>query len=157
MRPTLDKILDDADRRILRELQRDSSRTVTEVADAVGLSHAPCWRRIQRLRAAGYILREAAIVDRSKLGWELEFFVYLKFSVQGRADVPEFRRRIIEHERVIGAYIVLGNHDLMLHVVARNMQDYQDFYLEHLSGRPDLGDINSMTVMATLKEAQVPV
>jgi len=153
----LDKILDDADRRILRELQRDSSRPVTEVADAVGLSHAPCWRRIQRLRAAGYILREAAIVDRSKLGWELEFFVYLKFSLQGRANVPEFRRRIIEHERVIGAYIVLGNHDLMLHVVARNMQDYQDFYLEHLSGRPDLGDINSMTVMATLKEAQVPV
>jgi len=153
----LDKILDDADRRILRELQRDSSRPVTEVADAVGLSHAPCWRRIQRLRAAGYILREAAIVDRFKLGWELEFFVYLKFSLQGRANVPEFRRRIIEHERVIGAYIVLGNHDLMLHVVARNMQDYQDFYLEHLSGRPDLGDINSMTVMATLKEAQVPV
>ena len=153
----MDKILDDADRRILRELQRDSSRTVTEVADVVGLSHAPCWRRIQRLRAAGYILREAAIVDRSKLGWELEFFVYLKFSLQGRANVPEFRRRIIEHERVIGAYIVLGNHDLMLHVVARNMQDYQDFYLEHLSGRPDLGDINSMTVMATLKEAQVPV
>jgi len=153
----LDKILDGADRRILRELQRDSSRPVTEVADAVGLSHAPCWRRIQRLRAAGYILREAAIVDRSKLGWELEFFVYLKFSLQGRANVPEFRRRIIEHERVIGAYIVLGNHDLMLHVVARNMQDYQDFYLEHLSGRPDLGDINSMTVMATLKEAQVPV
>ena len=153
----MDKILDDADRRILRELQRDSSRPVTEVADAVGLSHAPCWRRIQRLRAAGYILREAAIVDRCKLGWELEFFVYLKFSLQGRANVPEFRRRIIEHERVIGAYIVLGNHDLMLHVVARNMQDYQDFYLEHLSGRPDLGDINSMTVMATLKEAQVPV
>src|SRR6476646_9643000 len=157
MRPTLDKILDDADRRILRELQRDSSRPVTEVADAVGLSHAPCWRRIQRLRAAGYILREAAIVDRFKLGWELEFFVYLKFSLQGRANVPEFRRRIIEHERVIGAYIVLGNHDLMLHVVARNMQDYQDFYLEHLSGQPDLGDINSMTVMATLKEAQVPL
>ena len=157
MRPTLDKILDDADRRILRELQRDSSRPVTEVADAVGLSQAPCWRRIQRLRAAGYILREAAIVDRSKLGWELEFFVYLKFSMQGRVNVPEFRRRIIEHERVIGAYIVLGNHDLMLHVVARNMQDYQDFYLEHLSGQPDLGDINSMTVMATLKEAQVPL
>jgi DNA-binding Lrp family transcriptional regulator len=102
-------------------------------------------------------LREAAIVDRFKLGWELEFFVYLKFSLQGRANGPEFRRRIIEHERVIGAYIILGNHDLMLHVVARNMQDYQEFYLEHLSGQPDLGDINSMTVMATLKEAQVPL
>ena len=55
------------------------------------------------------------------------------------------------------AHIVLGNFDLMLHVVARSIRDYQEFYLEHLSGQPDLGDINSMTVMTTLKEAQVPV
>lgn len=153
----MDRILDDADRRILRELQRDSSQTVTQIADAVGLSHAPCWRRIQRLRSDGVILRESAVLDRSKLGWDVEFFVFLKFSTQGRANVKEFRRKIIEHDRVNGAYIVLGNYDLMLHVVARSMRDYQQFYLEHLSGQPDLGDINSMAVMATLKEAQVPV
>jgi DNA-binding Lrp family transcriptional regulator len=58
---------------------------------------------------------------------------------------------------VIGAYIVLGNFDLMLHIVAQTMQDYQEFYLEHLSGQPDLGDINTITVMATLKEGQIPV
>jgi Lrp/AsnC family transcriptional regulator len=153
----MEKMLDDADRRILRELQSDSSRTVTQIAEAVGLSHAPCWRRIQRLRADGIILREAAIIDRSKLGFDLEFFVYLKFNAQGRPNVKEFRRKIIEHDRVIGAYIILGNFDLMLHVVARDIRDYQQFYLEHLSGSPDLGDINSMTVMATLKEGQIPV
>jgi len=152
----MNKILDEADRRILRELQRDSSRTVTEIAEAVGLSHAPCWRRIQRLRSDGIVVREAAIVDRSKLGFDLEFFVYLKFSARGRGSVPEFRRNIIAHERVIGAYIVLGSYDLMLHVIAQGMKDYQDFYLEHLSGQPDLGEINSMTVMATLKEGQIP-
>ena len=151
------RLLDEPDRRILRELQRDSSRTVTEIAEAVGLTHAPCWRRIQRLRSEGFIEREAAFVNRSKLGWDLEFFVYLKFSMQGRANVPEFRRKIIQQERVIGAYIVLGNFDLMLHVVARTMKDYQQFYLEHLSGHPDLGDINSMTVMATLKEGEIPI
>lgn len=156
-RADLDKILDDADRRILRELQRDSSRTVTEIADAVGLSHAPCWRRIQRLRNDGYILREAAVLDRSKLGWDMEFFVYLKFGMQGRDNVKEFRQRIIQHDRVIGAYIVLGNFDLMLHVVARGIRDYEEFYLKHLSGQPYLGDINTMTVMATIKEAQVSV
>jgi len=153
----LNRIIDEADRRILRELQSDSSRTVTEIANAVGLSHAPCWRRIQRLRADGYVIKEAAIVDRSKLGWDLEFFVYLKFSTQGRGNVKEFRQRIIAHDRVIGAYIVLGNFDLMLHVVARSIRDYEEFYLEHLSGQPDLGDINTMTVMATIKEAQVPI
>ena len=153
----MDKILDEADRRILRELQRDSSRTVTEIADAVGLSHAPCWRRIQRLRAAGYIVREAAVIDRSKLGWELEFFVYIKFSMGGRGTVPEFRRKMMAHDRVIGAYIVLGNYDLMLHILARSMKDYQDFYLQHLSGQAHIGDINSMTVMATLREGDLPI
>ena len=151
------KLLDDSDRRILRELQRNSSRTVTDIAEAVGLSHAPCWRRIQRLRSEGFIEREVAIVDRSKMGWDVEFFVYLKFSAHGRESINEFRRSIVEHERVIGAYIVLGNFDLMLHVVARSIRDYQEFYLAHLSGLSFVGDINSMTVMATLKEAQVPV
>ena len=91
----MQKMIDDPDRRILRELQRDSSRTVTEIAEAVGLSHAPCWRRIQRLRSEGIILGEAAIVDRSKLGFDLEFFIYLKFSMEGRANVPEFRRKAV--------------------------------------------------------------
>jgi Lrp/AsnC family transcriptional regulator len=150
-------MLDEADRRILRELQRDSSRPVTEIAEAVGLSHAPCWRRIQRLRSEGFIRREAAIVDRSRLGWDLEFFVYLRFNRHGPAGVKEFRRRIIEHERVINAYIVLGNFDLMLHILAQNMSDYQQFYLEHLSGQPDLGDINTISVMATLKDGLIPV
>jgi Lrp/AsnC family transcriptional regulator len=153
----MERVLDEADRRILRELQRDSSRTVTEIADAVGLSHAPCWRRIQRLRSEGVVRREAAVIDRSKLGWDLEFFVYLSFSRHGRPNVKQFRERIIRHERVIAAYIVLGNFDLMLHVVAQTMQDYQEFYLENLSGQPDLGDINTMTVMATLKEGFTPI
>lgn len=153
----MDRMLDEADRRILRELQRDSSRPVTEIAEAVGLSHAPCWRRIQRLRSEGIIKRETVIVDRAALGWEIEFFVYLKFSPHGRGNVKEFRRRIIEHDRIIGAYIILGNFDLMLHVIARDMRDYQEFYLEHLSGQPEIGEINSMTVMATLKDGLIPV
>lgn len=153
----MQKLIDAVDRRILRELQRDSSRTVTEIAEAVGLSHAPCWRRIQRLRSEGIIQRETAVVDRAKLGWDLEFFVYLSFSRHGRANVKEFRRRILDHERVISAYIVLGNFDLMLHVVAQNMADFQEFYLEHLSGQPDLGDINTVSVMATIKDGYIPV
>jgi Lrp/AsnC family transcriptional regulator len=153
----MSKLLDDSDRRILRELQRDSSRTVTDIAEAVGLSQAPCWRRVQRLRSEGFIARESAVIDRSKLGWDVEFFVYLKFNAQDRETIPEFRRKIIQHDRVIAAYIVLGNFDLMLHVVARGIRDYQEFYLAHLSGLACVGDINSMTVMATLKETQIPI
>ena len=153
----MQKTIDEADRRILRELQSDSSRPVTELAEAVGLSHAPCWRRIQRLSGDGLIKREKAVLDHAKLGWELEVFVFLKISAQGRARIHEFRREIVAHERVVDAYILLGSVDMMLHVVARNMVDYQRFYLDHLSGLTDLADVNSMTVMATLKEGELPV
>ena len=153
----MERILDDADRRILRELQRDSSRAVAQIAEAVGLSHAPCWRRIQRLRAEGLIRRETANLDREKLGWEVEFFVFIKVSPEGRANIEEFRRSVMRHDRVIGYYIILGNVDAMLHVIARNMRDYNQFYLEHLAGSPYVSEINSMTVLSQLKDADLPV
>jgi len=153
----MDKIIDDADRRILRELQRDSSRTVSEIADAVGLSHAPCWRRIQRLRSAGYILREVALLDRAKLGWELDVYVFVKVSAHGRANSPEVLRWITAHEQVVGTYVLMGNVDMMLHVVARNIRDYREFFNEHLAASPYLSEINSMTVMATLREGDLPI
>jgi len=99
----MDKILDEADRRILRELQRDSSRPIAHVAEAVGLSHAPCWRRVQRLRADGVIVREAAILDWQKLGWELELFVFLKASQYGRAMVRNATSEITSVWRSVGA------------------------------------------------------
>ena len=153
----MEKNLDEADRRILREMQRDSSRPVAKIAEAVGLSHAPCWRRVQRLRSDGFIARESAILDWQKLGWELELFVFVKASPHGRANVEEFRRTVMQHERVIGYYIMLGNIDAMLHIVARNMRDYNEFYLEHLATLPHISDISSMTVLAQLKDADIPV
>lgn len=153
----MEKMLNDGDRRILRELQRDSSRTVTEIAEAVGLSHAPCWRRIQRLRSDGIIVRETATLDREKLGWEMEIFIFIKISPGGRANIDEFRQSMMRHEQIIGYYIVLGNVDAMLHVVARNIRDYNRFYLEHLSSSPYISEINSMTVLSCLKKADFPV
>jgi Lrp/AsnC family transcriptional regulator len=149
--------LDGIDRRILRKLQQDSSRPATEVPEAVNLSHAACWRRMQRLRADGYIEREVAVLDRSKLGWDLEVFVFVKVSAQGRANIPEVRRWITAHEQVVAVYVLMGNVDIMLHVVARNIRDYRTFFNEHLAASPYLSEINSMTVMGTLKESDLPV
>lgn len=151
------KYFDDVDRRILRELQRDCSRSVSEIAEAVGLSHAPCWRRIQRLRTEGIIARETAVLDPEKLGWEAELFIFIRVSADGRANVEEFRRSMMQHDRVIGYYILLGNVDAMLHVVARNMRDYNRFYLDHLATSPYISEINSLTVLSRLKDADLPV
>ena len=153
----MEKNLDETDRRILRELQRDSSRPLTEIAEAASLSHAPCWRRIRRLRAAGIIERETVVLNAEKLGWEMEIFVLLKISPEGRANIDEFRRSMLKHERVLSYSILLGNVDAMLHLVARNMRDYNRFYLDHLSSSPYISEINSMTLLSRLKDAGLPL
>ena len=150
--------LDEFDYKILRELQRDASRPVTQLAEAVGLSHAPCWRRIQRLRKEGYIEREVAILDRAKLGWDLEMFVQVKLNANGRADISEFASSMLEHEQVIGCYIVLGNIDVILHVIARNIRDYERFFMEHLSQATGVNEANTITLMSRLKDGtQIPI
>ena len=143
--------LDPIDCRILGELQIDASRPVTQLAEAVGLSHAPCWRRLQRLRSEGYIDREVAILDREKLGWDLEMFVMVKLHAQARAAIRDFAASILEHEQVIGCYLVLGNIDLILHVVARNIRDYERFFMEHLSQATGVHEANTITLLSRLK------
>ena len=112
---------------------------------------------MQRLRADGYVQREAAILDRSKLGWDLEVFVFVKVSAEGRANLQEVRRWITAHEQVVGIYVLMGNVDMMLHVFARNIRDYRQFFNDHLATSPYLSEINSMTVMGTLKESDLPI
>ena len=150
-------IIDSVDQRILRELQKDSSRPLTQLAAAVGMSHAPCWRRVQRLRSEGFIAREVAVLDLAKLGWEMEAYVFLKVSPHGRANIKEFKQAIGDHEQVIGLYVLMGNVDFMLHVVARNIADYNRFVIDHVSGSPHISEINSMAVLARLKESGVPI
>lgn len=154
----MEQHLDEFDCHILRELQKDASRPVTEIAEAVGLSHAPAWRRIQRLRKDGYIEREVAILNREKLGWDLELFVQVKLNATARADINAFASSILEQEQVIGCYLVLGNVDLVLHVIARNIRDYERFFLEHLSQATGVHEANTITLLSRLKDdTAVPV
>ena len=153
----MDVSLDDADRRILRELQRDSSRPVTELSQAVGLSHAPCWRRLQRLRSEGIIQREAAVLDPVKCGFGVELLVFVRMSAHGRGRLNEFREEISAHPEVVAAYILLGNIDAMLHVVVRDMREYERFYMEHLAQSESVAEINSMTVLSHVKNGELPI
>ena len=154
----MEQSLDEFDCKILSELQKDASRPVTQLAEAVGLSHAPAWRRIQRLRKEGYITREVALLDREKLGWDLELFVLVKLNATARAAINDFASEILKHDQVIGCFLVLGNIDLVLHVIARNIRDYERFFLEHLSQATGVHEANTITLLSRLKDStSIPV
>lgn len=143
--------LDRFDEAILEAVQEDASQSTVELAERVGLSQAPCWRRLQKLRQEGYILKQVALVDRAKLGWNLQLVVLVQLSAHGRANVQQFTSAMAAQDRVLECSIVLGSVDAILRIVARDIADYERFFFDHLSQAPGVREANSMVVLTEAK------
>jgi Lrp/AsnC family transcriptional regulator len=120
--------LDEMDRKILFELQEDSSQSLDEIARKVGSSKTPVWNRIRRMRATGVILRQTAMLDPEALGLEACFFVLIRTS-EHEAD---WQRRFLEVLRnrpeVLEAHRLAGDIDYILKVRVANARAYDTFY-----------------------------
>ncbi len=120
--------LDEADRKILVELQRDASRSLDEIARAVGSSKTPVWNRIRKMRDAGIIRQQTVMLDAEALGFEATFFVLIRTS----EHEVEWQRRFLEALRarpeVQEAHRLAGDIDYILKVRVRNARAYDAFY-----------------------------
>ena len=143
--------LDRHDRALLSAIQDDASLSSVELAERIGLSQGPCWRRMQKLRQEGYIRKEVALLDRAKLGWDLQLLVQVQLTAHGRADVGKFTEALAAHDRVLECLILLGSVDAILRIVARDIQDYERFFFEHLSQAPGVREANSMVILTEAK------
>ena len=94
--------------KILDLLQKDSSQSMAELADKVGLSQSPCWRRVQRLREAGFIRAQVALLDRTRLGYELVIFSTLKTSALTEEKRAEFLRKLELIPEITEAHTIFG-------------------------------------------------
>lgn len=136
---------------ILRELQRDANQTTAEIADHVGLSASPCWRRIDRLEREGYIRKRVAIVDRRKVGLNAHVFAQVKLNAHGRANLDEFSAAIRSFPEVLDAYVLMGAMDFMLRIVAKDIDAYESFFFDRLSKLPGVQEINSTVALSEIK------
>lgn len=143
--------LDKIDHKILAVLQEDASRSAAEIAEAVGLSQSPCWRRIQRLRDEGYILKIVALLDRNKLALRSQLFVQMKVTRHDLASLEEFSKAIQEFPEVMECHVVLGVFDFLLRVVTKDMDAYEKFYFEKLSRVPNIREVNSFVAASEIK------
>ncbi|SDA10643.1 Lrp/AsnC family transcriptional regulator [Sphingomonas sp. NFR15] len=146
----LDK-LDSYERKILRVLQADASLSTAAVAEAVGLSASPCWRRIDRLERDGFIKRRVAILDRKKLGLNAQIFAQVKLNAHGRAHLDEFASAIRDFPEVLECHVLMGSMDFMLRVVAADIEAYERFFFEKLSTLPGVNEINSIVALSEIK------
>jgi len=143
--------LDPYEIKILRELQRDASLTTAQLAERVGLSASPCWRRIDRLEREGVITRRVALVDREKVGLNAHVFVQVKLNAHGRANLDEFSRQIHDFPEVLDCYVMMGSIDFMIRVVAKDIKAYERFFFERLSQLPGVQEVNSTVALSQIK------
>ena len=143
--------LDQTDRRTLSILQATPGIRATEIGERIGLSQSACWRRIQRLRDEGVIKDQPVILDREKVGLTTMVFAQVKLTSHGRGNLTEFADAVREYPEVLDCYVVLGNVDFLLRIVAADIKDYERFMYEKLSQLPGVQEVNSSIALSEIK------
>ncbi|WP_432449335.1 Lrp/AsnC family transcriptional regulator [Aliiroseovarius marinus] len=144
-------MLDDLDRRILRQMQASSSLAGAELAQRVGLSAARLSRRVERLRDQGILRGPRAVINWRALGYEVEVSLRVTLDkTQTRAfdDFIDAARAIPE---VIEIQTFVGRVDVRLSVIARDMPDYQRIYRDQILALPHIADIEALMHVARIK------
>ena len=100
--------LDSYDRKILALLQEDASLSSAQIAEQVGLSQSPCWRRIQRMKEEGIIRGQVTLLDRKKIGLNTQIFAEIKLNAHGRSNFTEFTEAIRGFPEVLECYVLMG-------------------------------------------------
>lgn len=150
--------LDAIDVKILEHLQKDCSISTSELAEKVGLSQSPCWRRIQRLREDGYIKAHVALLDAEKLGFQLHVFAQLKVSYLTQSERDKFIRAVAAIPEVVECYSILGERDALIKVIAPDIKWYQEFIFQTILNLPGVEDISSIVALSEMKHTTaVPV
>lgn len=146
--------LDEKDKAILRLLQSDAKITVREIASKVHLSTTPVHERIKRMEDEGVILQYAALINYSKVRKGLMAICYISLKEHNKRSGAKFIKTIQELPEVIEFYIISGEFDFMLKVVAENMDAYYDFHVNKLGQVENIGQVQSTFVMGVIKQGQ---
>ncbi len=141
--------LDRYDRAILERLQRDAGLSVGALAEVVGISKSACWRRIQRLEAAGIIRDRVALLDPAALGLPLTAFITVRTNQHNAAWADNFRAVVANIPGILEVYRLGGDIDYLLKAVVRDMPDYDRLYQDLI--KADLFDVSASFVMEEIK------
>jgi Lrp/AsnC family transcriptional regulator len=142
--------MDRIDRSILACLQQDASLSVAEIAERVGLSTTPCWRRIQKLEKDGVILRRVALLDAAKLNCGVTVFVRLRTSQHNYDWLEKFSKAVARMEEVVEFYRMSGDIDYLLRIVVADIASYDAVY-KRLIKAADFAEVSSSFALEEIK------
>ena len=151
-------MLDDSDRRLLRHLLADPNLGTADLAERAGVTTATCWRRLERLRAAGVIRAKTAIINWRALGYEVEVSLRFTLDKTNPRAFDEFIAAAREVPEVVAIETFLGRVDVRLNVIARDMQHWTQIYREKILTLPHIAEVDALMLISTIKdEAGLPL
>ena len=144
--------LDNIDAKILHVIQKDAALSVAEIADKVGLSSSPCWRRIKRMEEDGIIKQRVTRLSRQKLGLDFEVFVAVKLAMPNKENMEKFEQAIQTMPEVVQCAVVTGAVDYMLRIITSDMHAYDRFLRDKLLSFSLVSDVQSRIALRQAKD-----
>jgi Lrp/AsnC family transcriptional regulator, leucine-responsive regulatory protein len=143
--------LEPIDVRILEALQVDGRMTNQALAEVVGLSASPCWRRVRQLEETGVVRGYRADLDRRRLGLGVLAFIRVKIDSHNQAEAEEFARSVARLREVVACYSVAGDADFLMQVVAADLDAYADFAMNVVRRLPRIKEMQTTVVLKEIK------
>lgn len=143
--------IDKTEIKILQLLQDDARITNQVLAEKVGMSASPCWRRVKKLEEDNVIQGYRAILNRKKVGLGVMVFVRVIIDSHSEAEAQKFEQEVSELENVVACYSIGGDTDFLLQVVSHDLDSYADFSMSVIRRLPRIKEMQSMFVLKEIK------
>ncbi|MCC5968003.1 MAG: Lrp/AsnC family transcriptional regulator [Natronohydrobacter sp.] len=150
--------LDDSDRRLLRQLIAAPDASTADLAERAGLTEPTCWRRLERLRAAGILRGQRAVINWRALGWQVEVSLRITLDKTEPRAFDDFIAQARLVPEVLEIQTFLGRVDLRLNLIARDMAHYQQIYRDRILTLPHIADLEALMHLSDIKaEESLPL
>jgi Lrp/AsnC family transcriptional regulator len=147
--PSVD--IDSVDAKLLDLLQTDASTSVADLAEKVGLSSSPCWRRIKRLEEEGVVTARVTLLDREKLGLAFEVYATVKLQLPTRENLERFESASRRWPEVVECSTVTGPSDYLMRIITTDIHAYDDFLRDKVLALGLVSDVQSSIVVRVAK------
>ena len=146
-----DQSLSAIDAKILAALQQDGRTTNQTLADGIGMSASPCWRRVRQLEEHKVIQGYRAVLDRRKIGLGVLVFVRVTIDRHSEVEARKFEQEVMALEDVVACYSIGGDADFLLQVVSRDLDTFADFAMSVIRRLTGIKEMQSMFVLKEIK------
>ncbi len=143
--------MDEADLKILRILQADSTISMVDLALKVGLSHTPCWRRVKQLEESGAIRGRAVLLNPAIMGLSVNVLANIKLKAHDEETLEAFEQAALARPEIVECFVTSGDSDYAVRIVVRSIDDYEHLLKKVLLHFPGVASVNSHFALKCVK------